>query len=277
MSTQHLTDLFRVGSEVTITVPQKDGDPIEVPIYMRKPTVGEQQQARERARAAQHRRKREFRDPESAAYMSLWEEIESFEDKDELLDAVVRFDEAKLRTQAYNDTLFAEDYGSDWGKEGEVLMAALDAVQKRWSEIERHNALLSDDDVESRILPGEDEELQELRKDQARFESEVEERFQYLLKIEKQQYKGRTADALRKLLVKKSIDLEGDSFWLQEYRLVMLWNAARNAEDRKKRYFSSSDDVLELPQWVQTQLFDALDALDRADSKNSASPQLFSA
>jgi hypothetical protein len=267
--------LFKVGKVVTVTIPSDD-EPLEFEIYLRKPTVAQQQEAREKARARQHRRKREFKDTESDAYMSLWEEIEAYEDKAATINALVQFTESDLRTRAYNDTLFDPEYGSDWGEHGETLVSALDAIQQRWDEIERHNDALGDEDADMRVIPGEDPELQELRTEQVKFEDEVQTRLDYLLDQEREKYKGRSLEALRKQLVKKSVDLEGDMAWYQEYRLQMLWNACRDNEDRKQRYFSHPDEVLELPQYVQTQLFNAFDALDRGDPKNLASPLLSS-
>jgi hypothetical protein len=220
----------------------------------------------------QHRRKRKFKDKEGDAWISMWEQsIEPLESKTELIDAIVGYDEAKLRSQAYNEVLFGDE-GSDWGENGSRLLGSLDAVQTRMAEIERHNDTLDEGDEDLIIQYGEDQELLDLQAEYASFDTETAERLDALMDRERAKFEGKKLAELRAALTKRIVDLEGDMAWYQEYRIRMLFHACRKMESRKEHYFNDMEDILELPSPVQSQLMMALDQIDRGgDAKNSDS------
>lgn len=270
----HLSELFHSGEEVDIEVfNEHDPDnPLKFPVWIRRPTVGQQEECRAKANAKQHRRKRQFKDKEGDAWLGMWEtSVDPLTSKTEVVEAIVSYDESRLKSQAYNEVLFG-DTGSDWGTDGQGLLNALEAVQQRIDEIGRLNDALDEEDSDLAISFSEDEELLGLQADYDRFVDEQEARFQELREAYVREFDGMTMDQLRRKLTKKIVELEGDMAWYAEYKMRMLYHAVRKVDSHNDHYFGSLEDILELPGHVQTQLMAALDNIDRGgDAKNSDS------
>lgn len=277
MTQAHLSDLFKTGELVTIDL-VVDGEPCSYDIWMRKPTIEQQQQARVKGNAASARLKRVYRDKESDQYIALWDSIADVETAEEAIEGLVQADRTALSSKAYHEVLWGE-FGSNWsdeekdGAEGLNFDGIVDAQTSRMDEIQAHNI----SDSENMINPDEDEELLALRASQAEFDAEWEACTEIFMKEEQGKYKDMSLDELRDLLAKESIGLESLMAFHQEYRIHMLHYACRNPEkgQHKKLYWNSKDDILELPLSIQTQLLNKLDQLQSADPKVSATPRSF--
>lgn len=270
----NLADLFKVGEIVTINV-TVGGEPYAFDIWMRKPTVEQQQVARTKGSAASARTKRNFRDKTSDAYIALWDSIEDLEARENVVASLVESDRSTLSSTAYYEVLHGE-YGSNWsdveeedGPEARDYAGIIAAEHTRFQEITTHNEA----DPESLVLIEEDEELSALRAEHALFDLEWDEYTEKLMKEAAAEYESFSDDDLRTKLAKESIGLEALMAFHQEYRIYMLHAACRKPDDRKSLYFPAKDDILELPLAIQTKLLGALDSLQSSDPKASATLQ----
>lgn len=280
----HLRDLFRTGKEVKFDVETDQGSQ-EIVLWMRKPTAGQQDEALNKARGQQARRRNLYKDKESDHYMAYWADVEDIEHKDELVEQIFKFEKQKLKQQAFNDVLYNEEYiprnedgEPKWGENNQQYLDLLMAIQNRMEEVVNFNEELEEEDKNLWIKFEEDEELQRLEEERESFEQAVDERYEALRAEFVNVEKLKTMEDLKKLLMKKLVDSDTSLAWYEEYRKWMLFFASRDPEDRTKSYFSHPDEVLELPAMVLQILEDQLNDLDRgADAiKNSRSLQLSS-
>ena len=276
----HLQDLFRTGKEVRFELDFED-DPVEIVIWMRKPTAGQQDEALNKARGKQARRKKAYRDKESDEYVSLLSDVESMEDVDELKTQIIRFDEAQLRAQAFNEVLHNEKYAPKdengellWGENNTGYLDLLTAIQQRMEEIQRFNSELEEEDQALRIEFETDEELVALQEDRDAFENHVTTRYEDLRQIELDKLKGQKGIQLRNQLLKKMIEAESSLVWYEEYRSWMLYFSCRKPEDKTKPYFDDPAQLMDMPTGVIIYLEDQLNDLDKSGPalKNLPSP-----
>jgi hypothetical protein len=274
MSQAHLSELFRTGKIVALEVadPDDDSSTIKVDVWMRKPHPSQQDEAMEKARAKQARRLRELRDPESDFHLAMTLEVAEM-DHDLLVDQLCRFRETKLRQQAHNEVMFSEEFGSDWGTSGHKYLDLVAAVSQRMQEVADKNKSLPEGSPE-RIRFDDDKELVKLQEEQFVFEQEVRDRTDQLMLEHRKTLSPKTDEDLRLELIKINQETEASLIWYQEYRTNLLFYAIRYPDDRKKLYFNTPYDILELPIRITNILFDEYDQLDRGTDllKNLPSP-----
>ena len=271
----HLKDLFKTGEMVALEFVDP-GDPAEivsVELWLRKPTAAQQQEAMAKAQAKKARKRRALKDEESDDRVALVEELDEMETREEIIEYLVKYQEPTLRSKAMNDVLYDKDVGSDWGDDGAKYLEVVDAVSQRYQEILAFNDDLAEADKDKRIVADEDEDVLRLSAEQERFETEVEDRLSTYLDEERAKYKGKKLSELRNLLLKERIDVQSGLEWYQEYRTQLLFYALRYPENKKRLYFDSVSDILELPDYVQAKLFAAFDNVERGvdELKNSLS------
>lgn len=279
--TPHLSDLFKTGKEVKLTV-ELDGKEQEIIIWMRKPLPAQHQEAMNKARGKQARLRRRYKDQESDEYLALEAEADQFDETDDLMTAILQFENQRLRTQSYNDVLYDPDVAPKdddgewrWGQDGSYYLEMLMGLGDRLEEIRKFNDELDEGDQHLRIIPAEDEELVALEKQQKEMEDTVDVRFEELNEVEKSKLRTKKVAELRKILMKKLIDAETSMTWYEEYRMWMLYFSCRESTDHSELYFRDPDDVSQLPNHLVNYLYEALDELDTgADSKNLPSLQL---
>jgi hypothetical protein len=264
----HLSDLFKTGRDVTIA----DNAGTDYLLWMVRPTATQQDEAREAANGRMLRLKLEYDEKDSNRYLTLKQTMEEIDDKDELLDLRSRYKEADLRSQAFNEVLFSEDFGTDWQEDNRYL-GLLDAISTRWEEIQRFNDEMEEAEADDRILPEEDEQLTELLKKQEDFQKEQASRLEELIEEEKANHVNKPLAQLRNEIVKESIDTEARLYWYETYQVRMLYYACRDPEEHGHLYFEKSEDVLELPQYIRQELYRQYEELERGSEelKNSLS------
>lgn len=280
--TMRLQDLFKTGHEVKFDL-EHEGEPVEIIIWMRKPTAGQQDEALAKARGKQARRKRAFKDQEGDAYVAVWSDVESFENVEELKDQLVRFEGQRLRSQAFNEVLHDENFipkdedGEPlWDDENSGYLDLLTGIQSRMEEISTFNASLEDGEDKLFKTPEEDEELIELQKEREVFEQFVTDRFEALTAEHMKAYDGKRMTQLKNELIKKLIDADTSLVWYEQYRTWMLYFACRDPEDKTKPYFSEQSALMDIPTAVLTYLEGQLDDMENTGDtlKNLPSLQL---
>lgn len=280
----HLRDLFKTGKEVKFDIDVGDGEQ-EVVIWMRKPTAGQQDEALNKARGQQARRRSLYKDKDSDHYMAHWADVESLETKEELVEQLLKFDLHRIKSQAYNEVLYNpelapkdEDGELQWGEQGQLYLDLLVAIQNRMEEILLFNDQLSEEDQNLAINLQEDDELNRLDEERLAFEQSVDDRVEELSEEFKVEHLGMAFENLQKLFMKKLVDTDTSLAWYEEYRKWMLFFACKDPDDRTKNYFSNPDEVMSLPGNILQVLEDQLNDLDKTGDtlKNSRSLQLSS-
>jgi len=264
----HLSDLFKVGTEIVIT--DSDGD--QYPLWVQRPTSVQQDEAREAANGRMIRLKQQYESKEGDRYLTLKQTMEEVDDLESLLEMRIAYKGSALREQAFNEVLYGEDHGTDWQLDNRYL-SILNAVSDRWEEISRYNEEMEKAESEDRILPEKDEQLVDLLAQQQVFSDEVQVRIDVLSKEEENLHKNKPLAQLRNEVVKESIDTEARLYWYETYQIRMLYYATRELDDHDIFYFEKAEDVLELPSYIRQELYTAYEELERGSEevKNSLS------
>lgn len=266
----HLTQMFTPGKLKTIVYPGKP----EVEIWVARPNSKQTQSAQRHARVERARRFRELTADDSEESMALDVQIGEFT-KSEIVDNILSRDQRQREQQAYNEVLYSEDYGSDWGKDGATYLELLDAVITRMEEIQDHNIEMeAAENPDGLIQPVEDEELVRLQKEQSVFEKEVMERTDVLTKDARSDISVLGIDTLRRDLRKAMVEGECDIVWFGDFRGQMVWYAIRYPDKHGKLYFEKPGHIDDLPDSVQSQLFAAYEDVDMGSeqTKNLLTP-----
>jgi hypothetical protein len=266
----HLRDLFRVGEEVTLKVPQPDGTVASVSMWMRVPSPDNQQEAVQKAGAKQARLRQALRDENSDEHIALMGDMDQLDTREDMEEFVLSVEDGELRERAYNEVLYGE-YGSNWesgdnketGEPGLDYMGVLQATFDRSEELK----------VEG-IPPEDDEEFQRLQMVYNQFQSEVDERAGELRNAAAVKIKNQSDDQLRNVIWKRMVDLLCRTAWLEEYTRWLTFYACRYPNDRKKFYFRDPGEIADLPEFVQNQISDKYREVTRAgaDLKASSTP-----
>ncbi len=273
-TTPHLADLFGTGKEFKIIIKGKP----EIKLWMQRPDAAEQELAVKHARAKRAVRYHELTDPESPEHLAIIQEAEVM-DKPALVQAMLEKDTRNYETQALNDVLFHEDYGSDWGEEGATWTDLLAAISTRLGEIDERNKELRAADVEEGIIdPQTDPDIVRLNAVQEKFEKETRARKEELLAEGAETIALNPIDKLREDLIKHRIDLEADMEWFTTFKYEQMYYAVRYFEDQDQYYFKSTNQIKGLPHHIQDLLFEEFQAIDMdvGELKNSLTPLLSS-
>ncbi len=264
----HLQDLFKTGVEVRFELDFED-EPVEIVIWMRKPTAGQQDEAMNKARGIQARRKTVYRDKDSYEYLALVGDLEEFNTVGLLKEQIIKFEEQQLRSRAFNEVLHQkefqpkdEDGKPKWGDDSTEYLDLLGAIQVRMEEISQFNSELEEGDESLKLTFDDDEELSGLQADRDEFENFVTERFEVLKADALKEFSGKKVVELRKILQKKLIETDTSLTWYEEYRKYMLYFSCRNPEDKTEPYFTAPEEVLIMPPNVISFLENQLEDLD---------------
>lgn len=265
----HLQDLFRTGVEIKFELEFED-EPVEILMWMRKPTAGHQDEAMNKARGIQARRKKMYRDKDSDEYLAMEGDVETFDDVKELREQLLVFEVQRLRSQAFNEVLHDENFipkdddGEPiWGEDNTAYLDLLLGINQRIEEISKWNDSLEEGEEELKKDILTDEELLGLQADRDKFEENVTARVETLEKEKLKEWVGKKIPELRKILLKKMIDTNTALTWFEEYRKYMLFFACRDYDNRSKTYFETPDEILGLPPAVLSYLESQLEDLDK--------------
>ncbi len=263
----HLSDLFRAGKELTIT----DANDVEYVLWMQRPTAVQQEEAREAANVRALRLRMQYKERDGDRYLVLHQTMEDMPDE-QLLETRSKYNEGDLRNQAFNEVMYSEDHGEDW-KTDDRYVSLLSALSERWDEIARYNQQMVEAESDERILPEDDEQLQELLSQQEVFTNQVNVRVEELVAEERKKHENKPLAQLRNEIVKESIEVESRVYWYETHQIRMLYYACRSTEDHDKFYFDKAEDVLNLPSHIRQDLYSAYDDLERGSEevKNSLS------
>lgn len=269
----HLADLFENGKEHTVVYPGKP----ETTVWIERPSPDQHEECLRKSRAARARRYHELMDEDSAERLALIQEVEAM-NKEQVVDGLLEGESRNYERQALNDVLFSEDYGSDWGSEGEKWSEVLEALSERLTEIDEHNRELkaANADEEALIRTEKDEEVLRLSEIQEMFEAEVKERRDELVKDRRNEIAISSVEKLREDLIEHRINLDCDMVWFTTFKFEQLYRAVRYRNDHTQLYFKSASQIRQLPRVVQEQLMDGLNEVDinLEALKNSLTPEL---
>jgi hypothetical protein len=215
--------------------------------------------------------KQQYDNKKGDRYETLSQTMKEVGDLETLLDMRVQYKSASIREQAFNEVLY-EDEGTDWQLDNRYL-SLITAITDRWDEITRYNEEMDKGGSEDRILPEEDEQLQDLMGKQEEFQAEVTVRIEELTATERKLHENKPIAQLRNEVVKESIETEARLYWYETYQTRMLYFACRQLDDHDLFYFSLPEDVMELPAYIRQTLYQEYEALERSSEevKNSLS------
>lgn len=278
----HLADMFTTGELYTVVYPEFP----EVDVWITRPTSQQNQLAQKQARIARARRIQELTEgtDESVALELQVNEMT----KEEVVEALVSRERRTFEQQAYNEILYAEpgkslgddeeepetQYGKYWGPEGSQYVDLLDAQIARMDEIKQHNIEQEAGGGNDIINPISDEEMLRLHQVSAVFEKQTLDRVNELVANKTSELSRKPIDKLRRELHKSLVDAECDMLWFETYKTHMLYYAVRYPDSRHKLYFQNVDQISDLPQAIQSQLFSKYDDVDMGaqQTKNLLTP-----
>lgn len=252
----HIRDLFVRGEEAEIRF-FADGEMQHIPVYLKKPTPLEQQEAQRKARIEKARTR--LRLSEGEDRLALEQELSSL-DKDGLIEVLMSFHASELEQRAHNDVMYG-DYGSDWSSDGEDMVAIAQAHTDRWSEIIEENEVRAQEEIEL-VDTDKDPELMRIQTKIDKFNEEKLERQNDLVESKLADMRKWKRSTVFDKAMEKYIEVEADLAFYQEYQLYMLYEAVRYPDDHTKHYFQSPDEILEYPQVIRAQLSSAYEAMD---------------
>ncbi len=267
----HLRDLIGAGETVTI----KDSSDTEYQIFVVRPSALQQDHARSEANGSMARMKLEALNKKGDKYDALALSFAELDDHDELVDRRLQYEEGDIRDAAFNDIMYGLDDDGEpnkWQKD-DYYLEVIQGLAKRASEIKTYNEQMKEAGSDEHIAEADDEELVELTAEHEKFRAEVDEVVEESLSVERAKFVKETVEELREALLQLALDLEAKMGWYQDFQLKMLYYACRYNDDKKKFYFDSPEDVMEIPDYVRTQLFTAYESVERGtdDLKNALS------
>lgn len=265
----HLRDLFRIGEEVSLKVPQPDGTIASVAIWMRVPSTDNQQEAIRKAGAKQARLRQALKDKNSDDYAALTADMDQIEARSDMEEFLLSTEDSELREQAYNEVLYGE-FGSNWESEEKGGKPGLDYLNVLQAVFDRGEELKADG------LPHEDDpEMARLQAVYGQFQAEVDDRLGELRRAAALKLKNQTDEQMRAEIWKKMVDLLSRTAWLEEYSTWLTFFACRYPNDHKKFYFRDPGEIAELPEYVQVQIRDKYREISRigGDLKASSTPE----
>jgi hypothetical protein len=252
--TPHLRELFKEGQDIIVKV-FSNGENIEVPVFMRRPSPLDQQEAQRKGRASKARMK--VRLSKGDEYDAVVQEVDEMS-KSDICDRLMAFARSNFESAAHHEVLYKDGVGDDWSADGRDIMTISDAFYDRWNEIQQLNIAREEEELEPIQVDG-DAELLRLQAVIDEFEEQVSLRAEELRADEKSNLMKLGRSELEQQLIKKTIDVEADLEFFQQYQLNMLYHTCRDPEDHSKPYFSSPEEIMEYPQMVRTQLQTAYD------------------
>lgn len=244
---RRLGDLYKVGQEFSLD----DGDGA-VEVYMRRPNPYELEEALKDGNAARARSVIRMRKEGTSEFEQIEGQLWDIGDTPEMAKFAVMERVQELYSQAHAFISNQDKYTED-----SVLESSLENLEK-WAE-----STPSEGDDEYQDYKNTLEYIEE-------FNKEVEERYETLKNDElaKLLHDGDDLEEkVRRILIDRQAGIE----FLREYRVSCVYYSARDPENKVDRYFSSRQEVKELPYEVLAQLIRWYDEIDmgREEVKNS--------
>lgn len=238
MGKRRLTDLYRVGKELTFD----DGGGEPITVYLRKLNSVDQETAIRKANAARARVYATGRDPESDEYAELLSQAIDIGTREDLISYLIQGRLAEFTT-AKEAELAAEE---EWSKDG-----YLDGLRESW-----------DDEIQERYhVDPEDSEARHVYAELERFAEQIKPFVEDEKSNLESLYAEKTLAELRELVAQELVSISADIAWVREYRKCELWLATRE-QDGRTRYFESRAEVDELPTEVVQRLTEEFQSLN---------------
>jgi len=270
--TPHMRDLFVTGQEVTISA-FNEGEAIEIPLWFHVPSPLEKQEAQRIGRTAKARER--LRHTKGDLKESSEQEVEIM-DKDTLAATLITFTMNDIRAKSENEVMFHEDFGDNWsdkeneaGEEGRDIYSLTEAHAHRWAELADLNKEREEEEQDP-IMYTEDKELTLIQDQIDEFREQVDVRIEEIRQVEMKRLLKERRSTLERNTLQRLIETQADLEFFQSYQLRMLWESCREPEDHAAHYFSSPEEIMEMPQTIRTQLNAAYDAMEMGveDIKN---------
>lgn len=256
----HLRDFMRNGREFFVAViDPTTGEAVDVPIWIQRPSSIQQEDCLKKANVVGAKMRASFRDPTNDDYVVLHEEISELPTED-LERIILRSKAGDLLRQANQEVMYG-DIGSKWDGvdeetgEGIDITAIIEAMAGLY---ERYN------DPESGLASeaSDDPELKNLLEIQQKFEAEVDARAKELQDEAMAPYRSKDREGLVQAAMKEAVNNAAQLAWYGEYRNWQLFYGCREPDDHKKFYFTSLEEVLDLPDTVRMSLMVFYDQVD---------------
>lgn len=257
-----LGDLYVIGKQVTFD--DELGDPIVV--WIQKLNSTEIDACLVRANAKRAMAERYADDPDSVAYLDTYAEVLKFDSHSLLVEIAIQEDLADKRQQATAKLEHSEEWGGD-----DDLVSSLVAA---W-EGDEETGLVALKDVYAEG-PESDNPLYQEAKDVYdqldKFDSQVEaaivdEKDALIRDLATTSMAELTDIVTRKMLKRKATGI-----FVDEYKLASLWEAVRDDDNRKDRYFDKPDDLTTLQDEVLKRLRLEYDMLEVTTAEGKGLP-----
>lgn len=222
MGKRHLSDLYRIGKEVTLT----DGRGEPVVIWLQKLNQNDAQIALKKANAAKARVMASLRDKESEEYASLASIADEY-DRDSLIEFLVQAKLAKIEPAREAELAEGDEENNEWAKEG-----YLEGLRQSWDEGLSQKYAEDPEDPEAKRV------FDELK----RFAAQLERRLELEGESIRKDYEAKDESVLRKLVLDQLTETQCDMAWVSEFKKAEIWLCVRDPED-KSRYFESREEV----------------------------------
>lgn len=224
--TRSLSDLYIIGREVSID--DGTGEPVKVWIQKLNPIQHEQATRKASAKRAKTLK---------VAKLGL---------EDDLRDSVSSdvFDVAPTRDDLI-EYLVADAVGRAYqAKEAEL------ASEEEWSKDNMLQGLRDSwmDELAERFIDDpDDEEALAVKQSLEEFNNQLNKKLEVMQSQARREFSEWTHEKLHRTAVDKFIEQQSDLEWLKEYRYNEILFGTRCVDDHKMRYFSSREEVDELP------------------------------
>lgn len=228
---RRLTDLYVVGEEVTLD--DGAGDPITV--FVRKLNPVDHETAIRRSNAARARAAAIKNRQETEEYQEIVGQVDEM-DRDGIVSWLLEDERARI-TPAVEAEHASEE---EWSKDN-----YLQGLRDVW-----------EDEAKERYHVDKDPDAVHVYEELKRYDAIVTEDIQARLDAFEDDLNLKGDENLHALMFDKYLQLRVSMAWLNEFRRCELWLSVRET-NRKTRYFTSRDEVDDLPFEVFTQLQDA--------------------
>lgn len=250
---RRLADLYQVGMDVLVD----DGENEPITVYMRKPNPFEHEEALRDGNAARARMTLRMRDPKTQDFDILKADVEAIGNKQRQCEFLVSERGPEFLSRAYQKISTSDD----WSEDG-LIEAIQDSIQEF---ADRENEMTEEDE--------DWEDYQRVKGQVEKFNKQVDDQAAIERQEEIHRLLDETDEDIRELVRKALIDKAASLLFFREYRMSCIYFATREPENHGQRYFTSKQEVRELPYEVQSILLDNYDQLDlsKDEAKNSHS------
>lgn len=235
---RRLEDLYVLGKEETFD----DGAGEPLTVWLQKLNPVDTSTGLRRASAARARVMVLRSDPTSDEYLAIWEEVIDIGAAISLVNYLMAEPEVRASERAEARLAFEEEWAKD---------EYLQGLKDLWADSLAAVYALTPEDPDARRVFA---ELQ-------RFDDAASLAAQEELSLIREELETLSAEELKQRVLDKLIDFQGNSAWLDEFRRCELWLGVREADNHKKRYFESREEVDHLPAEVLVRLLQGFAAL----------------